>query len=306
MTSDPATIWFAAVLMVLCLIAAAGGAVAAVWSRSAARKVDALGAIVCQYGPIRAVAHGPPPSITTRPSSPTPVGPPLPLLPQPAEEAEEEDVVTAEDLRLAEAAGLIDRPTMKLPARSGDAAPYTDEEKTRLRAEAEAEAEARSQRRVAGEAASRVANYYKPFVPELNAPPPPPSSATESGEARRLELWRRGQAAELERQRGERVAREKAEQHRKVQPLTDAQAGRPSVELVLDAEGFAPDRASWEGATGIHDAAQVRAAVARALPPPPVPVQRAPRPRPPQHAPDLEKTELSQGVQRADPRAERS
>jgi hypothetical protein len=146
---------------------------------------------------------------------------------------------------------------------------------------------------------------------------------------RRLALWRLGQKTERKRQLAERAKREKAETHRRLQPLTDEEAARPSVEVRLDAEGFAPDRPSWEGATGIYDRAQTDAHL-RAVAAGPVPIARIvpvgvvlarqegrpavppsahaapPAPgKPPRAKQDSSPTLPSHGVQRLDPRVER-
>lgn len=170
----------------------------------------------------------------------------------------------------------------------------------------------------------RSAAYFLPYV----APPEPPPSDALSGPIgatpppfdRRRAAEELGQATERERQLAARKQRETEAVHQAVQPLTEAEASRPS------GEGFAMDRPSWEsGATGVYDRSQVEATVAAAAAPigrvqrvpsgavrgrgeerhasPRTPAA-PPRPRPPGARPDVEVTQLSEGVARRDPRAE--
>jgi len=72
---------------------------------------------------------------------------------------------------------------------------------------------------------------------------------------------------ERQRQLDARRKREAEEIARKVQPLSEEEAERPS------GEGFAMDRPSWEGRTAVHDTVSLQAAVP-SPPPLPVPIGR--------------------------------
>ena len=186
------------VLIALALMAAAGGACAAVWARSAAHKVDDLVAIM------------------------------LPLVPRAAPVA----------AATAAAAGPDDHsPTVPMPEPAREEPPETGPSHSEACAQ--------------GDGDMRPAGEFPLYVSSDTVPP----SAEAVVVDRRAAAHELGQRTAHHRQLEARKAREVEEVHRRVQPLTEEEAGRPS------GGDFAMNRASWEDKTAVYDKAQVHAAL---------------------------------------------
>jgi hypothetical protein len=294
---------------VLSLVAAVGATIAALWARSGAQALDGFAAITLPLlvrlkqkvdpdpaaAVVAAAAAAPAPAIIeqAQPGAGPAVAARLPVI-----VAEDED-------ELRESTPDPVEPPETGPSRSGERARRGDDE--------------------------RPAGYFAPYVVPAEPPAPdtlPPSStlgpgaaADAAGSERRRRAHELGQATERQRQLDARRQREAEEIARRVLPLSDEDAARPS------GEGFAMDRPSWEGQTAVHERAQVEEGL-RALPPrpaprvvpggaargrgegrppgllPPPPVAALPPPRPPRARHDSSPTLLSTGVVRPDPRAE--
>jgi hypothetical protein len=240
----------------LSLVAAGAAVFAAVWARSGAQKVDDVAAIVIPLlsrvkqkvdpdpmvaSVVAAAAAAPPPAII-EPSAEPPTGAaPLPV------------IITEDDDERRESAPVVepDEHSPTIPMTLGGP-PTVEPPET---------GPSRSGARARTDGAERAAGYFAPYV----VPPeqPAPDTLALSSERReadadpRAERRRRahalGQETERRRQLDARKAREADEIARKVGPLSDEEAARPS------GDDFAMDRPSWEGRTAVHERAALDA-----------------------------------------------